>query len=238
MSKLYSYGCSFSWNMGIEYQECFPVLVSNHFKLDLDQQAFPALCNDEIYSRFLGNLDKYKEGDIILYQFTFPARKGFLVENSHYESSAGFFSDTNKDNNSRLKTNVFANQKVVDYLYDNVEFIHFFNYFTLQRVVSVLQYIEKSIGIRYRILFITEDFTDLVFKMNEDKKDLRVDGKYDYEVKDRFFIKFMKNVIKMNEDSLSISDYVIENNLTVDEYDKHPGVSGHKFIADKIIASL
>lgn len=238
MSKLYSFGCSFSWNIAIEYDQSYPVLVSKHLNLELQHLAAPALCNDEIFSRFISNLDKYQEGDLITYQFTYPARKGFFVENSHYESSAGFFSDTAKDNNGRLRTNVFANQKVVDYLFANVEFCSMFLYFTVQRVVTVLDYLKQSRGVNYKILFINEEFAELVYKMNSNYRNLRVDGKDMYEVKDRFFIKFLDNVITMDNTTIGISEYIEANNLTVDQYDKHPGVAGHRFLADRIISTL
>lgn len=232
MPKLHSYGCSFSWPISIQDGKSFPTLVAERLNYVHIQNAFPALCNDEIFSRFCSSLSSIKKDDIILYQFTFPVRKGFVINNSDYESSAGFFADVNA-NPDKLKSNPFVNQEMIDYLFLNSNFIHYSIYFLIQRVVSILKFLEETLEIKYRLLFINDEYDDTIKAMNSIKKKLRVD-KPDYDLTERFFISFADKVIMFNE-SISILDYVYNNKLTVSAQDTHPNQQGHNKIAEQII---
>lgn len=238
MSKLFCYGCSFSSNISIEPEEIYPYLVAQKLQLELKSYAFPALCNDEIYSRLVGSLDEIENNDVILYQFTFPSRKGFIVDYSHYETSAGFFNDSGKSRNERLKKNPFADQDIVDYLILNADNTQKLLYFTLQRTIKLLKYLQKEKNIKFRVLFINDEYDEYILRMNAQKQPLRTDNKTAYEIQDRFFLDFDKNVVRMDDNSSGIIEYIMANNLTVSEHDSHPGREGHKYLANKILNSF
>lgn len=236
MNSLHSFGCSFSYHINIPEDKPYPVLLSKYLKLDHQQYAFPALCNDEIFSRLISNIDKFKKGDVITYQFTFPTRKGFLVDYSNYESSAGFLDDT-LISKETVKKNLFANPSLIDLLVSNAEYSEMFLYHTVQRAVKLLLYLKENVGISFRLLFINNDFQKLVTKMNEPKKILRVD-KPDYDVTDRFFLSFKDEIVLMDNSSIGLHDYMSANNLTVSASDNHPNVQGHNHIFEQIVLSL
>lgn len=238
MSKLLAYGCSFSSFINIEPEEIYPHLVSQNLNLELKSYAFPALCNEEIYSRLVSSLDEIQSGDLITYQFTFPSRKGFIVDYSHYETSAGFFNDSGKSRNERLKKNPFADQAIVDYLIANADYTQKLLYYPLQRAIKLLKYLEKEKNIKFRLLFINNEYDEYISRMTGPKHALRTDNKTAYEIQDRFFIDFSRNIIRMDDNSTGIVEYVMANNLTVSEHDSHPGREGHKYLANKIISSL
>lgn len=238
MSKLLTYGCSFSSNISIEPEEIYPYLVAQKLQLELKSYAFPALCNDEIYSRLVGSLDEIENNDVILYQFTFPSRKGFIVDYSHYETSAGFFNDSGKSRNETLKKNPFADQDIVDYLILNADNTQKLLYFTLQRTIKLLKYLQKEKNIKFRVLFINDEYDEYILRMNAQKQPLRTDNKTAYEIQDRFFLDFDKNVVRMDDNSSGIIEYIMANNLTVSEHDSHPGREGHKYLANKILNSF
>jgi len=238
MSKLFSFGCSFSSNISIEPEEIYPYLVAKNLDLELKNYSFPALCNDEIQSRFIGSIDELEDNDVILYQFTYPSRKGFIVDYSHYESSAGFFNDSGKSRNERLKKSPFADQDTVDYLILNADNTQKLLYFTLQRTIKLLKYLEKEKNIKFRLLFINDEYDEYILRMNAQKHPLRTDYKTAYEIQDRFFLDFYNNTIRMDDNSTGIAEYVKVNNLTVSEHDNHPGREGHRYLADRILNSL
>lgn len=236
MPKLYSFGCSFSYGVHVPQDKCYPSLLASTLGYEHIQFAFPALCNDEIFSRFVSCIDKFEKGDLITYQFTFPVRKGFLVDYKNYESSAGFFNDI-EVNKELMKQNIFANQSLVDLLLSNAEFAQMFLYHTVQRVVKLLNYLKDKREVNYRVLFISNEFTDIVNKMNSQKHTLRYD-KPDYDVTERFFEPFTNQTVRMDEDNLGMINYVMKNKMTVSKSDNHPNVEGHKNIFDKIFKSL
>ena len=236
MSKLYSFGCSFSYGINIPQTKCFSALLSNKLNVEHQQYAFPALCNDEIYSRFISCIDKFSQGDFITYQFTFPVRKGFLVDYRNYESSAGFFNDI-EPNKDLMKQNIFANQSLVDLLVSNAQYSEMFLYHTVQRAVKVLNYLKDKRKVDYRVLFICNEFSELVDRMNGEKYTLRFDKK-DYDVTERFFEKFLDQVIFMDDNTLGMVNYVTQNNLSISKSDNHPNEQGHEYIFNKILSSL
>lgn len=236
MSNLYSFGCSFSYGVHVPQDKIYPSLLALSLDMTHHQHAFPALCNDEIFSRFVSCIDKFKSGDLITYQFTFPVRKGFIVDYKNYESSAGFFNDI-EANRELMKQNIFANQSLVDLLLSNAEFSHMFLYHTVQRVVKLLTYIRDNKGVDFRILFINNEYEELVNRMNGDRYTLRTD-KPDYDITDRFFIKYLNETVYMDDLTLGMIDYVTKNNITVSRSDNHPNMKGHYHIFDRIKQTL
>lgn len=235
MPNLYSFGCSFSWPTNIQDGKSFPLIVAEKLNYQHKQNAFPALCNDEIFSRFCSSISEIQDNDIVLYQFTFPVRKGFVVNNSDYESSAGFFADVNA-NPDKLKNNPFVNQEMIDFLFLNSKFIDLSLYFIVQRVVSILEYFKKTKEVKYKLLFINKEYEDIVNAMNSEKTQLRYD-KPDYDLTERFFINYMDKVINF-DGTFGMLDFVYNNELTVSKQDSHPSQEGHNKIAEYIIKTL
>lgn len=202
--------------------------------MQLRSYAGRGICNDEIFSRFVSNFDQFKQNDFIVYQFTFPSRKGF-VENDTYRSSAGFFNDVDTFRNS-MKADDTNNQKLLDYLLGNSYYSKSFIYHSVQRVMSLLNYLQNKLQITYRVLFICNEYTDLVNKMNGPQYELQ--SSTDYDISDRLFSYYKDKIIYMNDKNIGIVDYIRNNKMTVTGADLHPNLDGHNFIFNKLVKSV
>lgn len=230
INNIYTYGCSFSYPFWIDESKTYTSLLSKKYKCNYYNKSFPALCNDEIFTRLTNDLDKFKKDDLIVYQFTAYGREGFYINNNDdkYLSTAGL-SRNPKENREMLDK--WAGGRDTFKVTDNdiellLDYTNTWSIYTLRnrfyRVFNLLEFLKKNVGINYQFLF----FDNLYY---------RFCGNIDV-------IKFP---LKNNVNNTSIIDWVVENKITlsdshtgVDPNDKHPNEYGHMGIFDKIVEKI
>lgn len=92
MNTIWVFGCSFSsGHSGVPQEGTYGNLLARDLKYNIKNTSSQGASNDIIFYRFNQNLNKFKDGDIILYQFTSFNRIGFFEEEDEgtYFSTAG-----------------------------------------------------------------------------------------------------------------------------------------------------
>ena len=96
---IYSFGCSFSTKQWLPNEKFWVDILAK--KLDVDYEAWGAGGGDhlETFHRLSWSMKDFKEGDIVIYQFTQHNRVGFY-HNNYFITSAGI------DDYDRTKKNI------------------------------------------------------------------------------------------------------------------------------------
>jgi hypothetical protein len=218
---IYTYGDSFSYRFWIEEEETYTYKLATKVGLKYENRSFPAICNHEIFQRLTEDLGSFKRGDIIIYQFSAGEREGLMINDGNkYFSSAGISPSIKETRNTLDK--YAGGRDTFEISDDNImlllSYCHRLGEFTIshkyKRVENLLKFLEKTIGIRYVMLFL--------------------DSKFD---------KFLDRENSINfDDGFSIMDWAIKNKLRlsdtpregIHENDAHPNIEGHFQISEKI----
>ena len=94
MSTVWVFGCSFSHgHSGVLQEETYGNLLAKDLNYNIKNLSSSGASNDIIFYRLNQNLNKFKNGDIILYQFTGFNRIGFFNDNrdESYFSTTGLY---------------------------------------------------------------------------------------------------------------------------------------------------
>jgi hypothetical protein len=224
MRTIWSFGCSFtSGYLDISKEQSYPHLVSESLGVNINNTAKPGNCNDKIHYDLVKNINNINEDDIIIYQFSSFNRIGFFknADPNSYFSSAGI-PELGTKHKSKEKEFHEYNLKELD---DLLAFILTWQPRRLKMIFettfNLLNYIKENKKTHNIILFLTNEF-----------------------------LYFNDNVLLLpyqgNMNNLSINDYLNDNGLTLghefpSKYpygDTHPGYSGHKHLAEKILNKL
>lgn len=222
MSKIFSFGCSFSSGyLEVPRDSAYPKIVSEELGFGCENFSMPGNCNDKIFFDLLKNEHLIESGDIILYQFSSFNRTGFFKKDGGYISSAGI---PELGPSHKIKEEIFRGFKIED-LEILLDYIEVWNplrkKFLLENSLNFLSVLERERSVRSVILFLTND--------------VQISG---------------NNIINLSyegrSNNLSLNDYLDHSGLTIGhEYpekypdgDTHPGFSGHKKIATKILQKL
>jgi hypothetical protein len=228
INQIYTYGCSFSYNFWIRRDDIYPHLLSKKFKKDYISRAEPSICHDETFHRLTKDLTKFKKDDFIVYQFTSSHREGFMINNdSLYLSTASlnrnlknyaYVLDTWGRGRTEYKVSDSQLITLMDYMDNWTKHTLYYKY---NRVFNMLEFLKKTIGINYVMIFLDDDFEKYVSK------------------------NYIKFPIESNENNTSICSWVVENKWTLSDSrpedvpdDKHPDELGHKGIYDKIVSYI
>ena len=212
MNTIWVFGCSFSsGHSGVPQEKTYGNLLAKELNYNVKNLSSAGASNDIIFYRFNQNLNNFKDGDIILYQFTAFNRIGFF-EGEHdgtYFSTAGLpeLGITTKKNEGP-----FSNKKdeelenLIDYILTWQPKRYRFIY---NDVMNVISFLTKNKNVKIYTLYL----------LNEFHKD-------------------DKNILPLptnnKPDNASLSLFYMENKLTVyDEdpikynMDTHPNAEGH-----------
>ena len=229
IGNIHTYGCSFSYPFWIDESKTYTKLLSEKYKSNYFNKSFPALCNDEIFTRLTNDLGEFKKDDLIIYQFTAYNREGYYINNDDkYLTTAGL-SRSHKENREMLdkwaggRDNYRVTDNDIEILLD---YANTWSIYTLRnrfyRVYNLLEYLKNSVGIKYQFLFL-----------------------------DNLYYRFCDNIdvikfpLKNNQNNTAIIDWTVESKVTlsdsntgVDPNDKHPNEHGHMGIYNKIVEKL
>lgn len=228
INQFYIYGCSFSHNFWIKQDDIYPHLLSKKFNKNYVSRAEPSICHDESFHRFTKDLSRFKKDDFIVYQFTSAHREGFMInDDSLYLSTASLSRNLNDyayvlDNwgKGRIEYKVSDSQLItlLDYIDNWTKYTLYYKYI---RVFNMLEFLKKSIGLNYVMIFLDNDFEKYVTK------------------------NYIKFPIKTIEKNISICNWAVENKWTLGDSrpddvlnDSHPDELGHKGIYDKIVSYI
>lgn len=223
MGKIRIYGDSFSYKYWLQEEDTYAYKLAQLLQMDYANNSFPALCNTEIFDRFLNDINEFQSGDVIVYQFSTPSRVGYKFENGAYYSTAGLrenLEDTvrimNQWAGGREKFNV-KDEDIIN-LYNYVSVWHDKTaYYQWNSVDKIMKFISNKTGIKYVYLFLDELFDT--------------------------FVQNNPNVIRFpydkHEDNNAIIHWAWHDKLTLyhsgitthDEIDSHPNSLAHSNIA-------
>lgn len=227
INKIYTYGCSFSYNFWIDENETYTNKIARYLNVEYKNNSFPAMCHNLIYEKLLIDSLEFNKNDLIIYQFTSGNREGYILDNNFYYTSAGIGKTVketvdvfNAWGGGREKYPMTDNQIeiLIDYINNWGDYTLDFKF---RKVNHLMQLLEKKIGIKYVYLFLDNKF-------------------------DRFeSLNKINFPTPTNDKNYAIIEYVSENKLTLsdsnkgsDKNDKHPNETGHTHIADRIINYL
>lgn len=162
------YGDSFSYKYWMEEEDTYAYKLSKLLDKPYINKAYPALCNTEIFDRFLDDVNEFKEGDIIIYQFSTPVRAGYKFQNGSYYSTAGL-RDTLEES-IKIMNEWGGGREQFDVTDDDI--VNLYNYiYTWQpktayyqwsSVDKVMQFVAQKNGIKYIYLFLDELFDPFI----------------------------------------------------------------------------
>jgi len=212
MSTVWVFGCSFSsGHSGVSQKNTYGNLLAQELNYDIKNLSSQGASNDVIFYRFNQNLNNFKDGDIILYQFTAFNRIGFFdgETDDTYFSSAGLpeLGINTKRNEGPFSTKT---DEELETLLDYILTWQTRRYrFTYNDAINVMNFLIENRNIKLHTLYLMDEF---------DKSD--------------------KNILILptngNFKNTSLNEYFMSNKLTVyDEdpvkyfMDTHPSFSGH-----------
>lgn len=223
MKNLWVFGCSFSSkHLYIKDEHLYGNLISKELGLNLINTAAAGNSNDKLFYDLCDNIDKIKDGDIIIYQFSSFDRIGYFVNNDicNYFSSAGI---PQIEIGVKRKQWPF-NQYTMDELTTLIEYIYTWqpmkSRFLFDSPIKILNFLEKTKNIKFIITYMTADYT-----------------------------KFDKHTLILplntNINNVSINDFLIENHATVghefidiNKSDSHPGIIGHQLLKEMLLKEI
>jgi len=217
---IYTYGDSFSYRFWITEEETYTHVLSQKLNVDYVNKSFPALCHHETYQRLIDDLDGLQSGDLIVYQFTAGTREGYRINDIYY-SSAGLTSSIEDSNKmidewggGRKKYPITDDQMLLLWQYSSEWGQHTISH-KYDRVFKLLKFLEKSIGIKFRLLFLDSSFDHLA---------------------DEHSIKFGSTSSIL--DWITLEKLRLKDSDETNPMDDHPNAEAHQIIAEKIYESL
>jgi hypothetical protein len=200
-------------------------MLSKELSVGYISRAEPASCHDESFNKLTKDLSRFKKDDFIVYQFTSGNREGYMINNdSLYMSSASLTRNLQHyayilDTWGKGRTDYKVSDSQLITLLDYIEvWTPKTLYYKYNRVFNMLEFLKKTIGINYVMIFLDDSFEKYVSK------------------------NYIKFPINSNKNNISIMDWVVENKWTLGDSrpndvpdDAHPDELGHKNMYDKIL---
>jgi len=233
---MYSFGCSFSTKQWLTTEKFWVDILAK--KLGLEYEAWGAGGADHLETshRLSGVMKDFKEGDLVIYQFTQHCRVGFY-HNNYYITSAGIDNYGETKKNVRFLQNYMEIDRTDEDYLTLLKFVNrwapdqmFYHYW---RVWNTLSFLQERVGIKIVLLFLDQQWTKIIPKKhykyipmfpitNENRP-----YEYDYKSEENIGIQSFswENGIAMGQE-----DWHTDSNWH--PFDGHPGEQGHQRIAE------
>lgn len=222
MKKIWAYGCSWTKQEQSEhFIKFWPEIVANELNYSFKNNGLGGGSNFESRNRLISDLSKIKEGDIVIYQFTFPSRFYINYLDGFYYEFKWYF------NNDSFKMSKYYNKKDYEIWLNfilNFETELLLNDF--YNIAPLFDYIENK-GVIVKYWFITEIPKEQQKKIFNYKRTVTVNSILNIG----FFIGNNKFTLENDFKNGIIKDEKFKN-------DKHPNQEGHNFFAKNIVYSI
>jgi hypothetical protein len=212
MSTVWVFGCSFSsGHSGVSQESTYGNLLAKDLGYNIKNLSVAGASNDMILYRFNQNLINFKDGDIILFQFSSFNRIGFFSDQREesYFSTAGLYElgvDVKKKEPPYNNMSDEDMETLIDYILNwqtkRKKFIH-------QNPLNVLEFVSKVLNIKIFTFYLFDEICE------QDK-----------------YVFNLPTIDKPK--NISLNEFFMSNKLTVYhddplkyDGDTHPNLLGH-----------
>lgn len=217
--NLFVFGCSFSScdPRKISKNDVYGHILAKNNNMNLYNTSYVGNSNNVILYKLISMIDMINNDDIVIFQFTDFSRIHFFDKHSNTSFTTAALKlehpDVGDHDTPFDKYNNEDNLTLVNYI---LKWHPYTYHYTSSMVVDLLDYLVKTKNIKYTILYMSDSYTSY------------------------------KNELKLpifgNNSNSNMIKYLTEHNLTVHDdfpesyppWDSHPGISGHKKIAELI----
>lgn len=112
-NTLYHFGDSFG--KAENFSNSFGIKIANHYGLKYLDFSDGGLSNDQILQRILSNLHIFKNGDVVLINFSYLTRFLTLDPNLNLTSTAKYFDDNSKQSTDLMNSFYDGRETLMDY---------------------------------------------------------------------------------------------------------------------------
>ena len=165
--KIYSYGCSFSTKQLVPLDKFWLKLLSDYYNVEFEGWGVGGSEYHEAYHKLMWSMKDFKKGDLIIFQFTDHNRIGVIYNNAYFTTASMHFNDAASSNyvvnyaKQVLKIDKDLSDFLTLYEFAN-EWSHGQMYYHYWMVWNLLDYLKKTIGIEFMLLFLDQTWANVI----------------------------------------------------------------------------